>query len=348
MYNDYIICYIGNLFLIISSIINLFMLSVIAKIHIKDSFLQQGFFKVVFSIVILEILLRIILIISPFLLLFIPNDETIIRQIIYFSFNFLYITILFFNFITVFYLYIHLDKSENLISKDINDKNAHRDSVRVNIYSFNFFYILSFLFGFIHTGFFAVCEILLKGKYEGMEFFPILLNDNKYRLYEIIIYIPNFIFLIISFLYFKLSLNKEKITENIVITSFAVYCIKMSLFYLNYPIVILIYCVLIDKLQKYKSIIILVSNLCLVIQNYISSKYRINCIYIESIFGGKDISCCQKMIKFFKILFTNERLNRLNSVDYNNSFITFSLSSKKDFMNENENQRNTSIVSQYK
>ena len=54
------------------------------------------------------------------------------------------------------------------------------------------------------------------------------------------------------------------------------------------------------------------------------------------------------MIKFFKILFTNERLNRLNSVDYNNSFITFSLSSKKDFMNENETQRNTSIVSQYK
>ena len=66
------------------------------------------------------------------------------------------------------------------------------------------------------------------------------------------------------------------------------------------------------------------------------------CIYIESIFEGKKINFYRKIIKCFKILFKNEGINRLNSVDYNNSFIIFSLSSKEDFINEIE-QRNTTI-----
>ena len=163
--------------------------------------MNQGFFKVVFTIVILEILLRLILIISPILILFIHDKEEIMRKIIYFSFNFVYMTILFFNLITVFYLYIHLDKSEDLISKDINDKNAHRDSVRVNNYTFNFVSIFSFLFGFIHTIILIVCETFINGNYVQLTFFPIKFNDrdNTNKIYEIIIYIPNFIFFLFLF-----------------------------------------------------------------------------------------------------------------------------------------------------
>ncbi len=332
--------YIGIFLLIGSSFISLFFFLVIGKIHIKDKFLQQGFFKVVFTIVILEILLRLILIISPFLILFIHDKEEIMRKIIYFSFNFVYMTILFFNLITVSFLY--LDKSEDLISKDINDKKAHRDSVRVNNYSFNCVSIVSFLFGFIHTIILNVFETYINGNYEQLTFFPIKFNDkdNIKKLYEIIIYIPNFIFFIVSFLYLKLSWNKEKITDNIVIKSYALYCFHLSFFYLNYPIIILIDS-LFNRFNYDRDIIILLSNLCLMIQNIFSSKYRMKCIYIESIFEGKKISFSQKIIKLFKILFTNEGINRLNSVDYNNSFIIFSLSSKEDFINEIE--RNTTI-----
>ena len=335
--------YIGIFFLIGSSFISLFFFLVIGKIHIKDKFLQQGFFKVVFSIVILEILLRLILIISPFLILFIHDKEEIMRKIIYFSFNFVYMTILFFNLITVFYLYIHLDKSEDLISKDINDKNAHRDSVRVNNYTFNFVSIFSFLFGFIQTIIFIVCETFINENYEQLTFFPIKFNDrdNTNKIYEIIIYIPNFIFFFVSFLYLKLSWNKEKITDNIVIKSYALYSFHLSFFYLNYPIIILIDS-LFSRFNYDRHIIIFLSNLCLMIQNIFSSKYRMKCIYIESIFEGKKITFYRKIIKCFKILFNNEGINRLNSVDYNNSFIIFSLSSKEDFINEIE-QRNTTI-----
>ena len=330
---------IESLLLIIVSFITLFMFLVMGKIHKTDPFLKQGFFNIVFTIIILEIFLRIILIASPILLYFMNNE--LLNLIINSSFNFFYITTIFFNFITVFYLYTNLDKSEDLISKDINDKTAHRDSIRVNIISFNLFYIISFLLGLIHTAFFVLIEKYKESDYFSKNiFFPIKKNseDLKLNLFGLLIYIPNFIFLIVSFLYLKLSWNQEKITDNIIIKSYAIYCFKLSLLSLNYPIIIIITMLKFVTINYY--IIILVSNFLIIIQIFISANFRMNCLYIESIFGKESKNLFSKIKKTFNILFTTEKLERLNSLDYNNSFISFSLSSKKDFIIDNPSTHN--------
>ena len=333
-----IIILVETVLLVFFSVLTLFMFLVIGKIHRRDPFLKQGFFNIVFTIIILEIVLRIILIISPVLIYLLKDAK--INLIIYSSFNFFYITTIFFNFITVFYLYTHLDKSEDLISKDINDKTAHRDSIRVNTISFNLFYIISFLLGLIHTGFFIFFEFLKSQYIQNDIFFPIkqIEQNNFFFFFELIIYIPNFIFFIISFLYLKLSWNKEKITENIIIRSYAIYCFQLSILSLNYPIIILI--MIFELFKEYLKIIILISNSLLIFQIFISAYFRINCLYIESIFDKESTNLFSKIKKTFIILFTNEKVERLSSLDYNNSFISFSLSSKKDFIIENNTKQN--------
>ena len=87
-------------------------------------------------------------------------------------------------------------------------------------------------------------------------------------------------------------------------------------------------------------IIILVSNFLIIIQIFISANFRMNCLYIESIFGKESKNLFSKIKKTFNILFTTEKLERLNSLDYNNSFISFSLSSKKDFIIDNPSTHN--------
>ena len=339
MDNYYVLILIESVFLIITALITLFMFLVMGKIHRTDPFLKQGFFNIVFTIIILEIILRIILIVSPILLYFM--NFTKLKLIINTSFNFFYITTIFFNFITVFYLYIHLNKSEDLIAKDINDKNANRDSIRVNIISFNLFYVFSFLLGLIHTVFFFLFEKNNESDYFSSNiFFSIKKNFNNliYNLYRLLIYFPNFIFFIVSFLYLKLSWNKEKISENIIIRSYAIYCFKLSILSLNYPIIIII--MIFNFLTINFYIIILISNFLIIIQIFISANFRMNCLYIESIFGKESKTLFSKIKKTFSILFTNEKIERLNSVDYNNSFISFSLSSKQDFIIENSSKKN--------
>ena len=92
--------------------------------------------------------------------------------------------------------------------------------------------------------------------------------------------------------------------------------------------------------KEYLKIIILISNSLIIFQIFISAYFRINCLYIESIFDKESTNLFSKIKKTFIILFTNEKVERLSSLDYNNSFISFSLSSKKDFIIENNTKQN--------
>ena len=58
-----IIILVETVLLVFFSVLTLFMFLVIGKIHRRDPFLKQGFFNIVFTIIILEIVLRIILVI---------------------------------------------------------------------------------------------------------------------------------------------------------------------------------------------------------------------------------------------------------------------------------------------
>ena len=145
---DELISIIINSLTFLISFLTFFNFIIIFKIHCKIKIFRVNYFRIVFTIIILEIMLRIIIIIeSIFQILDILQKHSILNNefkkynnlIFSLSFNFLYITIIFFNIRTIYYLYHYSTKDLDLINQDMQNS-----VISLKTYSFTNFYIISF------------------------------------------------------------------------------------------------------------------------------------------------------------------------------------------------------------
>ena len=343
---DELISIIINSLTFLISFLTFFNFIIIFKIHCKIKIFRVNYFRIVFTIIILEIMLRIIIIIeSIFQILDILQKHSILNNefkkynnlIFSLSFNFLYITIIFFNIRTIYYLYHYSTKDLDLINQDMENS-----VISLKTYSFTNFYIISFFLGIIHTILFFLYAFLFNENFLNNWFFnSISLSDYKTKIYELIFFFPNIFFFIYSIPYLKICWNKENITDKILLKGYSQYCFIYSFLSLIYPIIIIILLIFNDNtILKIicKNVILMFLN----IQLYLSSTYRINCVYIKNTILNKEKKCYQIIKDYFIILFTNQKIKSVAVTDFNNTFVTHALTSEKDI---NEDYMNdTSMI----
>ena len=321
-----------------SAFITLFIFILLFKIHYKIKIYKIGYFKVVFINIILEIILRIIILFSSiFIILHSLNKKYLginFCRIFLILFNYFYISIIFFNINTILYLYTYSNKKNDLVEQDIKNKK-----ITLKNYSFKHFYLTSFTFSLIHSILFFLYDFLINEDYYSKNYYFNLINsENKPHLYDIFIFFPNILYFFISIPYLKISWNNEKITDKILLKSYSQYCFLYSFLSLSNPIIILILSLFTNN-QYINFICQHISWMVLAIQLFISSKFRINCLYVKNSISkniNEKKNICSKFKLILYIIFTNNKINESTITDLNSSYVSHALTSINDVLKDNE------------
>ena len=142
-----------------------FILSLlIVIIHINKSFLRQGFFKVVFSMSILETFLNLNLIANAVTAILRRKKEEpsyLVYCIAGSIFNFLLTSIITYNIITLIVLYGQSTQKDSLSEKEIDEDKMHTSeagkySIRIFNRSFLYIHLISIIVGVVHSTLLAV------------------------------------------------------------------------------------------------------------------------------------------------------------------------------------------------
>ena len=333
---------ISNIISIITSssaFITLFIFILLFKIHYKIKIFKVGYFRVVFTNIVLEIILRIIIVLGSIVII-LHNFNKINLGIYFFRiflilFNYFYMSIIFFNIHTIFYLYSYSNQKNKLIEQDIKNKK-----ISLKSYSFKKFYLISFSFSLIHSILFILYDFLINDDFfTKNNFFNITSLINKPHLYDIIIFFPNIVYFFLTIPYLKLSWNAETITDKIILKSYSQYCFLHSFLSLNYPIIILI----LSLFPNYNFINFSCQNISLIIlmiQLFVSSNFRMNCLYVQNSINkslNTKKSFCSNFKSSLSIIFTNAKISEFTITDLNSSYVSHALTAIKDVLNESEN-----------
>ena len=332
---------ISNIITIITSFsafITLFNFILLFKIHYKIKIFKEGYFKVVFINIILEIFFRIFITLASFFIILHNFNKINLGiypcRIFLILFDYLYMSFIFFNINTIVYLYSYSNQKNELVEQDIKNKQFSFMS-----YSFKNFYLTSFTFSLIHSILFILYDFLINDDFfTKNNYFNLTSSINKPHLYDIIIFCPNIFYFFLTIPYLKLSWNTEKITDKIILKSYSQYCFLYSLLSLNYPIIIIIF----SLFPNNKIIVFICQNISLIIliiQLFLSSNFRMNCLYIQNSINNSLQSknnCCTKFKLGLNIIFSNAKISEFTITDLNNSYVSHALTSIKDVLNENE------------
>lgn len=320
---------------IFASFIYFFLNFAICLMHIRQQFLRQGFFNVIFSKIILECFTNLIFIfINIIMIIF---DESPKRSIpLIFIFDFTYFTSIYYEFLTIIYLLCYKRKSEEAPSDEPMDRVLSRDEIGIKKPTFKVIHILSFILGFLHSGFFVLFCLRQN----------INLHDFKWYLYFIPInanliwtafFAANFFYFLVSIIYLILSWNVEKITSYIRLKNFSVYCFFASSLSLVFPISRFILTFAMSDL--YLIIVMYVTSVLFIVYLGYNCYFRLNCYYVQYILSKEGKYFLNRLIKLLKILFCCEEVDAPNVLDLNNSFICHSLAYISDFITEPNMER---------
>ena len=324
------------IFLFFSLLINL----MIILIHSKQNSIRKGFFNIIFVQIFLEVIINLSLLIMN-IIYFIGIEIGIWFIIFPILFNFGYVTNILYNIRILFYLMTLNKRKDELINYESNeeDNNKYDDdsktSKRTNVdfisHSFKSFHIFCFLLSIIHTILYAINLFMHKndiknGKWKWFYYF---MNGSK-GIYRFAFFIFHFTFFFISLPYLFLSLNKEKISEHILLKRFSIYCIVSSIVGLLFPVSIILYLKFEEKQEDIYFIIMFAFILYLSFTWF----FRVNCYYIQYILGGDGKGFCKKFYMGFKILFCCKSIPSPNFIDLNSSYIYHSLANLNDFLTE--------------
>lgn len=312
-------------------------------IHIKQSFLRKGFFKVVFAFSILELFLNLELIINS-LYVIIKNKEIspgpIGESIFGFIFNFLLTSLISYNIVTIINLYFQSTKKDTLTEKEIVDDEQSQYSIKIFNYSFLYIHLISLGIGLGHSTL-LVCFCKFGNSLWHL-FYLSMKGEYIQSAYNILIFIPHYVLVLTSIPYLIMSWNKAKITEHIRLKHYAIYTIFLAIFCIVFPLGMFLVSKLLvndglsdnDKLEiiilKY-----LVSGF-LFIFLLKSSVYRITCYYVQSVLRSEGGSFCDKLMNGIKILFCLKGVKNLDFVDFNSNFVYHSLATTNDFLNDSQ------------
>ena len=331
--SDYVLCF----FLFISFLIN-FM---IILIHKRQPFLRQGFFIIVFVQIILEAIINLTSLIMKIIYM------TDAKRGVWFAlfpilFNFCYMTNVIYNIRIIIFLKNYdknRDETINYDARDTNSNNSlsHQGSISFNQQSFKYIHVCSFtisvfyiLFYIIHI--FNINDITIEDEIKWRWFFYYLVDENG-RYWMLLFFIPNFIYFFESIYYFCLSMNKGKVTNNILLKNFSLYCVFSSIVSLLFPITRIINIITItEEQEQYVFHYVILCGFLVYI--FATCCYRVRCYYVKYILESKGKGFLKRCAFGFRILFLCQKIQVPNFIDLNSSFILHSLANFNDFLRE--------------
>lgn len=322
---------ITNSFVALFALISLIISFGIVVIHSRRPFLKQNFFKVIFSLSIYETLLYFFLLVNAILFI-LKVDSEIVVKLISFIITVLSTAMFAYNILIILYLFSQTNTKDSLIDKEIENDHSTRVSIHLMSHSFRYMDIIAIIAGAVHGG------VALLLEYSGCFYNNFMyINSNidnslKDKL-KLLVFIPNYLFFIISIPYFLSSWNKEKITDKIKLKKFATYCFIVSFLWCIYPILIaLSYFITQSRTLTITFMYITAFSMC--ISMFIADRFRLSCYYIHFILQGNGEKCCNMFGTFFRIVFAGAKIPELNFVDYNSSFIYHSIATAGDFVSD--------------
>ena len=316
-------------FLFFSFLINL----MIIIIHSKQKSIRRGFFTIIFAQIIMEAIINLSLLIMNIIYL------TEIKKNIWFLilpilFNFGYVTNILYNIRIMLYLMTLNKRNEELInydSKEEDDDLSRLKTVGFTPHSFKSFHIFCFLFSIIHTILYVFNLLNDEFKIESnnWKWFYYFMNGSD-GIHRFAFFIFNYIYFILSIPYLILSLNKEKISDHILLKRFSLYCLFSSFISLLFPLAVLFDYIFGEKKEDYFIIIICAFIIYLVITWF----FRVNCYYVQYILEENGKGFCRKCQMGFNILFRCKEIPSPNFIDLNSSYVYHSLANLNDFLQE--------------
>ena len=321
-----------NIIFICFTIIFILISITICLIHIKQPFLRQGFFTIVFAEAFLELLTNIIIFLTNILSL---SGITKGKWFIIFPliFNFSYVGNIIYNILALTYL-ISVNKEKDETTQ--YDARSQHSSISLSSHSFKSFHAISIIITSIHTFLYGASLILVKyaNKEKSLNFeksrWIFYFYEGNENLLILFIFGFNFVYFILSIPYFITS-YQNKITNHIFLKRYSIYCIFSGVVSLLFPISITLNKILNDVVV----IPILYINVILFfVYLTITSLFRLGCYYIQFILSRSGESFLNKVCFGLKILFKCQEIPQPNFIDFNSTFVYHSLASSGDFMQE--------------
>ena len=331
--------YVIHSFILIVSFVTLIIYSSVIRIHCKAPFLRQNFFNVLFYLSIFEFLLHLCYFITSLMFLIYANGSIYNIHSITFMFNVIFTIlstlVMSVNSMIILYLFAHNTNSDSLMQKELdNDSNSARVSIHLMTHKYPQIYIVSFIIAIIHGGSLVVYYFFIKYRFNYSVYFGILfyvspaaISENKILF---LFYLPHVLYFIISVAYFIGALDKNKISDKILLRSLSFYTFIDSILMLIFPVSMVVVLYINDvnfRIIHYINFIFIVLGIIL------RTRFRISRDYMDSILkdGNVNGGCLTKMISICMHLVTNKKIAGFECVDYNSAFIEQSLATPSDF-----------------
>ena len=331
-----------NITLIIFLFISFLIYLMIIIIHSKQKLLRIGFFIIIFVQIIMDSIITFSLLIMNIIYL---TGITTGKWFVVFPilFNFGYITNILYNIRIMIYLMTLNKRKDESVSYDLkNDTDTDIDSEKVSKsrqstigfipHSFNSFHYFCFSLSILHTIIYSInlffdeypIEDLVKWNW----FYYFMNGSNGVKRFGFFIF--HYIFFIISIPYLILSLNKEKISDHILLKRFSIYCTFNSLISLIFPISVILHIFF----KEDKKEIFFVLMFAFVFYILVTLYFRVNCYYIQYILEKSGKNFFKKCAFGFRILVQCQSIPTPNFIDLNSTFIYHSLANLDDFSDD--------------
>lgn len=332
---------LANVITIFTSLIAALINLAIIRMHIKQPLLMDGFFHVVFGLLMTELLVNVSLLILN--LIYVIKTDYAGKFIVTFPilFNLGYIANITYNIRTLIFLMTYNTNREDLINYGLsnnntqNDNITHQTSLVFSTISFKNFHIIAIVVSVIHTVLYIINIFL----FQGIEIQGDLWYWHYYFMYggrywwRILFFIPHLMYFILSFIYLIKSCNKNTISNHIYLRSFSLYNFFSSFISLLFILVLLIHSLGFNDgragFDERYLVILLFAFFGFLLA---SSIYRLKCYYVNYILTQDGKNCMNRWGNAIKILFCAKQMEPLNFVDLNSSFIYHALSSANDFL----------------
>ena len=322
----------------------LFLINItLCFIHFRDSLLHQNFFKVIFTQLILESIITLVLPIIVVIIL-ISRENKKWHLVFHIVLNYCINTDLIYNIIILIYLNFNREKKQIDIDNDndserLSNSSVLRGSIAFVNHSFKIIHIPSLCLGLLHTIVFILIRdnndynIQSFGKWYYF-FYPIV--PNFYRVFIFI----SFLFLFIMSIPYKfVSKEKLRATDNIHLNHYCINCLMWGLFGIIMPIIKTAS----KNIKNTDFLVLLFSSAIFLIYLNSLCLFRLNCFYIDDIFGNNGKKFMNKLKLFLKLMFFKVDVPKPNFIDFNSTFISHALAYESDFSNVNKRDLSNSI-----
>ena len=331
---DYIL--IITIFYLVNCLVLFSFYITMCFIHIREPLFKTNFFKVIFIQIILETLNIFFLFILALTIL-ISKENKEWHLFFHTLINFFTFTDLIYNIIIL--IYLTFKRGKKTTEEDDSDRTNFRDSIAFEKHSFKIIHIISFSLGVVHS----IIFFFIRDKNDYIIqswgnwyyfFYPI-----KANYYNILIFLPFLILLIMSICYKFFSSEALKVTNYIHLNHYCINCLICGIFGIIVPIIKIISI----NIEKSEFPVLLFSSLFFLLYLNCICFFRFNCFYIDDIFNSTEKGFVNKIKLFFNLMLLRIEVPKPNIIDFNNPFIYHSLAYESDFSNVNQKQKSISL-----